>query len=143
MPTAQPATLRHASRPGPVPCPSSGPIPYPSSGPVLISSRLVPVPVPFRPVPSRSVPFRPVPSRSVPFRPVPSRSVPFRPGAHPRGGPGGRAAETSPWNLPGTRFSGFLPLNYVNCIFAACVRKIFAMWEDGRSLQHGRRLALG
>ena len=47
-------------------------------------------------------------------------------GAHPREGPGGPGP--SPEDLPSTRFSGFLPLNCVICIFAACVRNIFAVW---------------
>ena len=49
----------------------------------------------------------------------------------------------SPWDLFRTRFAGFLPLNYVICICAACVRNIFAMWDDWASLQHGSRLTLG
>ena len=48
-----------------------------------------------------------------------------------------------PWDLPSTIFSGFLPLNCVICIFVAFVRMIFAMWEDGASLQHGSGLTLG
>ena len=65
----------------------------------------------------------------------------IEPGVHPRGwsvGPG-----PSSWDLPSTRFSGFLPLNYVICIFAACMRNMFAMWEVRASLQHGSGLTLG
>ena len=41
----------------------------------------------------------------------------------PRGeGPG------PPWYLKNTIFSGFLPLNYVICIFEVCFLRIFAMW---------------
>ena len=54
----------------------------------------------------------------------PAPSCPPPSGAHPRGGPGGPGA--SPCDLSTTSFSGFLPLNYVICIFAAYVRKIFA-----------------
>ena len=48
-----------------------------------------------------------------------------------------------PWDLKNTRFSGFLTLNYVICIFPACFLKIFAMWENrgSWSLQHGSELA--
>ena len=46
-------------------------------------------------------------------------------------------------DLPSTGFSGFLPLNYVICIFAACVRNCFAMLEDRASLQHCCGLSLG
>ena len=53
-----------------------------------------------------------------------------------------RGPGPSPWNLPSTIFSGFLPLNYVIYIFAA-VPYIFAMWEDRARLQHGSGLALG
>ena len=56
-------------------------------------------------------------------------------GAHPRGRPGGSGP--SPWDPPSTRCLGFILLNYIVCIFAACVRKLFAMWEDRASLQHG------
>ena len=59
-------------------------------------------------------------------------------GAQPRGGPG-----PFHWDLYCTRFSGFLPLNCVICIFAAFVRKKFAMWEDRARLQHGNGLTLG
>ena len=58
-------------------------------------------------------------------------------GAHPRGGPG---------TYPALYFQGlkkFLPLNYVICIFAACVRMIFDMWEGRASLQHGSGLTIG
>ena len=60
------------------------------------------------------------------------------PGAHPRGGPW-----PSPWDLPSTRLSWFLPFNYVICISAACVRQIFALCRDRGSLQHGSELTLG
>ena len=46
-------------------------------------------------------------------------------------------------DLKKTLFSGFLPLNYVICIFAACVLKLFAMREDRWSLQHGKELTKG
>ena len=60
-------------------------------------------------------------------------------------GPGARALPLlvlgrSPWDLPSTRFSEFLPLNCVICIFAAYLRNIFAMWKDRASLQHGSGL---
>ena len=61
--------------------------------------------------------------------------------AHPRGGPGGTGP--SPWDLPSTRFAGFIPLNYVICISATFVRNIFAMWKDGASLLHGSGLTFG
>ena len=50
------------------------------------------------------------------------------PGAHQRGGPGGPGP--SPWGLKSTRFSGFLPLYYMICVFATRVLKLFAMWKD-------------
>ena len=50
------------------------------------------------------------------------------PGAHSRGGSGG------PWDLKNTRFSVFLPLNYVIFIFATRVLKVFALWKDRGSL---------
>ena len=61
-----------------------------------------------------------------------------------RGAPKGRTQGPgpSPWDLPSTRFSGFILLNYIICIFAACVRNIFAMWEDRASLQYGIGLTL-
>ena len=55
----------------------------------------------------------------------------------------GLGARPSPWDLPSTRFSGFLPSNYIVCIFAACVRKIFAMWKDRASLLYGSGITLG
>ena len=36
----------------------------------------------------------------------------------------------APWDLKNTIFSGFLPSNYVICIFQVCFLKLFAMWED-------------
>ena len=49
-----------------------------------------------------------------------------------RGAPKGKAQEARalPWHLPSTRFSGFHLLNYVIWIFAECLRKFVAMWED-------------
>ena len=46
-----------------------------------------------------------------------------------RGAPTGGGARP-PWDRKNTIFSGFLPLNYVICIFASCVFKLFAMWKD-------------
>ena len=54
-------------------------------------------------------------------------------GAHPQGG--GARGPGIPWDLKNTIFSGFLPLNYVICIFEVCFLKRFAMWEDWGSLQ--------
>ena len=45
----------------------------------------------------------------------------------PKGGTGG---QPPPWDLKNIIFSGFLPLNYVICIFEVCFLKIFAMWQD-------------
>ena len=46
----------------------------------------------------------------------------------------GRTQEGSrarpPWDLKNIVFSGFLPLNYVICIFEVRFLKFFAMWED-------------
>ena len=36
--------------------------------------------------------------------------------------------------------AGFLPLNYVICVFATRVLNLFAMWKDQRSLLHGEEL---
>ena len=47
-------------------------------------------------------------------------------------GPGGGGP--SSWDLKSTRFSGFLPLNYVIYVFATRVLKLFDMWRDPRSL---------
>ena len=49
-------------------------------------------------------------------------------------------AGASPWDLPSTSFSEFLPLNYIIGILAACVRNIFCHVEDQASLQHGSGL---
>ena len=48
-----------------------------------------------------------------------------------RGAPteGGGEGPGPPWDLKNI-FSGFLPLNYVICIFEVCLLNIFAMWED-------------
>ena len=54
-----------------------------------------------------------------------------------------RGPGPSPWDLSSTRFLGFLPLNYVLCIFVACVPNIFPMCEHRASLQHGSGLTLG
>ena len=43
--------------------------------------------------------------------------VTHQPGAHPRGA---RGPAIPPWYLKNTIFSGFLPLNYVICIFEVC-----------------------
>ena len=58
-----------------------------------------------------------------------------------QGAPKGRVRGPGPslWDLPSSRLSGFLSLNYVIRIFAAYVRKI-AILEDRASLQHGSRL---
>ena len=61
----------------------------------------------------------------------------------PRGAPTGGGGGKGPSPLgpkQNSRFSGFLPLNYVICNFAACVLKLFAMYEDRGSLQHGKEL---
>ena len=53
-----------------------------------------------------------------------------------RGAPKGRArgARALPLRHKSTRFSVFLPLNYVIFVFAIRVLKLFAMWEERRSL---------
>ena len=58
------------------------------------------------------------------------------PGAHPRGGPEGPRPPLGTY--PALYFQGFFRINYVVCIFAACVRMFFffAMWEGRMSLQH-------
>ena len=57
-------------------------------------------------------------------------------GAHTDGGPRG----PSPLGPKNSRFSGFIQLNYVSCIFVACVFKLFVMWEGRGSLQHSKEL---
>ena len=54
-----------------------------------------------------------------------------------RGAPKGDREVRPPWDLKNTRFWGFPPLNYLNCNFEECVLKLFAMWENRGSLQHG------
>ena len=62
--------------------------------------------------------------------------------ASDRGAPRGVTRGASlPLRPKNTIFSGFLPLNYTIGIFAACVLKLFAMWKNRRSLQHGSGLA--
>ena len=43
---------------------------------------------------------------------------------------GGAKGPASPLGPKNTIFSGFLPLNYVICIFEICFLKLFAMWEE-------------
>ena len=45
------------------------------------------------------------------------------------GAPTGSEAPPPPWDLKNTIFSGFLPLNYVICIFQVFF-KLFVMWEN-------------
>ena len=59
-----------------------------------------------------------------------------QPGAHPGGGGG----VWPPWDLKNTRFLSFLLLNYVIYSFAAYVLKLFAVWGDRGSVQHGKEL---
>ena len=42
---------------------------------------------------------------------------------------GGGRGPGPPWDLKNNIFSGFLPLNYVICIFEVSFLNIFAMWE--------------
>ena len=67
--------------------------------------------------------------------------LPLHAEVHPRGGP--ERPGPSPWGIPSTRFSGFLPLNYIICIFSACGCIFFSIWEDRASLQNGSELTLG
>ena len=53
---------------------------------------------------------------------------------------GGGGDESAPLNLKNTIFSRLLSLNYAICVFAACVLKVFIMWEDRVILQHGKDL---
>ena len=62
---------------------------------------------------------RPRPSADI--RPAMSPLRWLKSGAHPRGGPGGPGP--SPWDPKSTRFSVFLPLNYVIFVFATRIQR--------------------
>ena len=68
---------------------------------------------------------------NVPLNPADWSVVLYGQGRTQGEGPGDRAL---PLEAKNTRFPVFLWLNFVICVFPACVLKLFAMWKDRGSL---------